>query len=100
VRTAEFASRPRMAHRWNQCRLLPAGRHIRQPDSDANMQGMGSAHGFWELLTGDEQRDLMALGQGKKYPPGTTLCVEGDPATPVFVLLDGWVKILSVTGDR
>ena len=63
------------------------------------MQGMGSAHGFWELLTGDEQRDLMALGRDKKYPPGTTLCVEGDPATHVFVLLDGWVKILSVTDD-
>ena len=41
----------------------------------------------------------MALGRGKKYPPGTTLCVEGDPATHVFVLLDGWVKILSVTDD-
>ena len=63
------------------------------------MPGMGSAHGFWELLTGDEQRDLMALGRGKRYPPGTTLCVEGDPATHVFVLLDGWVKILSVTDD-
>ena len=63
------------------------------------MQGIASVHGFWELLTGDEQRDLMALGRDKKYPPGTTLCVEGDPATHVFVLLDGWVKILSVTDD-
>ena len=63
------------------------------------MQEMGSARGFWELLTGDEQRDLMALGRDKRYPPGMTLCVEGDPATHVFVLLDGWVKILSVTED-
>lgn len=63
------------------------------------MQGMGSARGFWQLLTGDEQRDLMALGRDTEYPPDTTLCIEGDPATHVFVLLDGWVKILWVTDD-
>jgi len=63
------------------------------------MQGMGSGDRFWELLTRDEQRDLVALGRDKKYPPGATMCVEGDPATHVFVLLDGWVKILSVTDD-
>ena len=27
------------------------------------------------------------------------MCVEGDPATHVFVLVDGWVKILGVTID-
>ena len=27
------------------------------------------------------------------------MCVEGDPATHVFVLVDGWVKILGVTTD-
>jgi CRP/FNR family cyclic AMP-dependent transcriptional regulator len=41
----------------------------------------------------------MALGRERKYPPGATICVEGDPGTHVFVLLDGWVKIVSVTED-
>jgi CRP/FNR family transcriptional regulator, cyclic AMP receptor protein len=63
------------------------------------MQGMESVQRFWELLTGEEQHALMALGRDKKYPPGATICVEGDPATHVFVLLDGWVKILCVTDD-
>lgn len=27
------------------------------------------------------------------------MCVEGDPASHVFVLMNGWVKILSVTDD-
>jgi CRP-like cAMP-binding protein len=35
----------------------------------------------------------------KEYPAGATLCLEGDPATQVFVLLTGWVKILSSTKD-
>ena len=36
---------------------------------------------------------------GQEYPPGAALCVEGDPATHVFILLDGWVKIISVSAD-
>jgi CRP-like cAMP-binding protein len=60
---------------------------------------MGSTHRFWELLTLEERRVLLALGREKKYPPGATMCVEGDATTHVFVLLHGWVKILSVTND-
>jgi CRP/FNR family transcriptional regulator, cyclic AMP receptor protein len=58
---------------------------------------MGSSQGFWDLLTPNERRALRSLGQGKTYPPGMTVCVEGDPASHLFVLLGGWVKILSVT---
>jgi CRP/FNR family transcriptional regulator, cyclic AMP receptor protein len=58
-----------------------------------------SDRGFWNLLTRDEQRVLWSLGRDKEYPPGTTLCVEGDPATHVFILLDGWVKIVSAAED-
>ncbi len=60
---------------------------------------MASDHGFWDLLTRDEQRVLADLGRDAKYLPGETLCVEGDPSTHVFIVLDGWVKILSVTDD-
>jgi CRP/FNR family transcriptional regulator, cyclic AMP receptor protein len=63
------------------------------------MQGIGTRQGFWHLLTADEQHNLSALGGVRKYPAAATLCVEGDPATHVFVLTDGWVKILSVTDD-
>jgi CRP/FNR family transcriptional regulator, cyclic AMP receptor protein len=35
----------------------------------------------------------------REYPPGATLCLEDDPATHVYVLLRGWVKILSATRD-
>ena len=62
-------------------------------------QGTGSRQGFWHLLTSDEQHNLSALGGTRKYPAGATMCVEGDPATHVFVLMDGWVRILSVTDD-
>lgn len=54
---------------------------------------------FWDLLTDEEQRVLWSLGRDKEYPPGATICVEGDPATHVFILLDGWVKVLSAAAD-
>jgi CRP-like cAMP-binding protein len=63
------------------------------------MQPMGATGGFWGLLPLEEQRALRSLGRDKDYPPGATLCVEGDPATHVFVLLDGWVKVLAVSED-
>lgn len=55
--------------------------------------------GFWDLLPLEERRVLRSLGGDREYPPGTTLCVEGDPATHVFILLDGWVKVVSVSAD-
>jgi CRP/FNR family cyclic AMP-dependent transcriptional regulator len=63
------------------------------------MQGMGSEQGFWTLLSRDEQDALSGLGMPREYPRGATLCLEGDPNTHVYVLLTGWVKILSVTKD-
>jgi CRP/FNR family transcriptional regulator, cyclic AMP receptor protein len=63
------------------------------------MQRMGSEQGFWPLLSQDEQDALSGLGVLRDYSPGATLCLEGDPATHVFILLVGWVKIFSVTKD-
>jgi CRP/FNR family cyclic AMP-dependent transcriptional regulator len=63
------------------------------------MQPNGPGHGFWDLLPLEDRRVLSSLGREKEYPPGTALCVEGDPATHVFILLDGWVKVISVSED-
>ena len=64
-----------------------------------NLHGTGPAQGFWALLTDEERAVLSALGRITVFPPGAVMCVEGDPATHVFVLVDGWVKILGVTID-
>ncbi len=63
------------------------------------MQGTGSGQGFWTLLSQDERDTLRVLGMPKDYSPGATICHEGDPATHVYILLAGWVKILSATKD-
>jgi CRP/FNR family transcriptional regulator, cyclic AMP receptor protein len=69
---------------------------------DMNQHGMGPTpepQGFWDLLADTEQSVLSGLGRISVFPPGGTLCVEGDPATHVFILLTGWVKVLSVTSE-
>lgn len=63
------------------------------------MRGAGSHGGFWNLLTTTEQGALSAAGRTSVLPPKTTMCVEGEPATHLFVLLAGWVKVVSVTRD-
>jgi CRP/FNR family transcriptional regulator, cyclic AMP receptor protein len=64
-----------------------------------NLNGMPPAQGFWALLTDEEQAALTALGQFRAYSPGAVMCVEGDPATHVFVLVDGLAKVMSTTSD-
>lgn len=64
-----------------------------------NLNETGPAQGFWALLTDDERAVLSDLGRITVFAPGATMCVEGDPATHVFILMDGWVKILGVTSD-
>jgi CRP/FNR family transcriptional regulator, cyclic AMP receptor protein len=63
------------------------------------MQGMGTGQRFWTLLSQDERAALSDLGIRRDYPAGATVCLEGDLATHVFILLTGWVKILSATRD-
>ena len=56
-----------------------------------------SSAGFWGALTAPDRDGLRALGRISVFPPGAALCLEGEPATHLFVLLSGWVKILSAT---
>lgn len=35
----------------------------------------------------------------KQYQPRATICLQDDPSTHVFILLAGWVKVLSTTKD-
>lgn len=60
---------------------------------------MEPAQGFWARLTQEERTALAGLGRTAAFPAGAVLCFEGDPATHVYVLLEGWVKILGVTRD-
>jgi CRP/FNR family transcriptional regulator, cyclic AMP receptor protein len=59
----------------------------------------GDDQGFWGLLTEDEQAVLSEIGRLRVFLPGTTMCAEGEAATDVFVLVNGWVKILSGNRD-
>jgi CRP-like cAMP-binding protein len=57
------------------------------------------AQGFWALLTDEEQAVLTDLGRIRVFAPGAVICAEGEPATHVFVLVDGLAKVLSSTAD-
>jgi CRP-like cAMP-binding protein len=58
-----------------------------------------SSTGFWGALTAVDREGLRALGRVSVFPPGATLCVEGEPATHLFILLAGWVKVISTSRD-
>src|SRR6201996_168523 len=55
--------------------------------------------GFWHQLSIGDQNRLTAAGHIGKYAPGATICRQGEPATFLFVLIGGWVKVVTVTRD-
>jgi CRP/FNR family transcriptional regulator, cyclic AMP receptor protein len=63
------------------------------------MQRMGSGQGFWTLLSPAEQAVLTGIGRISAFPPGATMCYEGEPTTHIFILVTGWVKVFAVTSD-
>ena len=62
--------------------------------------GVVDGFGFW-LLLGDAERAALrrAATRSRVFAPGAVLCVEGEPTTHVFIVLSGWVKITTVTGE-
>lgn len=63
------------------------------------MRETGSGKGFWGLLDAPERAILANAARHSSFAPGATICMQGDPATHVFVLVSGWVKVVSVTSD-
>jgi CRP/FNR family cyclic AMP-dependent transcriptional regulator len=57
------------------------------------------ASDFLGLLTGRDQEALLAAGRPQAFKSGTTLCLQGEPSTHVFILVSGWVKVTTVTHD-
>jgi len=55
--------------------------------------------GFWPLLGEADRVSLTAAARSRVFVPGTVLCGEGEPTTHVFIVLSGWVKIITVTRD-
>jgi len=55
-----------------------------------------AAGGFWGQLPERERKLLQSAGRSCVFPPTATVCAQGDPATHVFVLVSGWVKVLAV----
>jgi CRP/FNR family transcriptional regulator, cyclic AMP receptor protein len=54
---------------------------------------------FLELLTAGDREALLAAGRPQAYKAGAALCMEGEPTTHVFILISGWVKVITVTRD-
>lgn len=55
--------------------------------------------GFWGLLGEGDRAALVSAARSRIFPAGVVLCMEGEPTTHVFILLSGWVKVITVTRD-
>lgn len=55
--------------------------------------------GFWGMLGDSDREALKATGRLRVFSDKGMLCLEGDATTHVFILLKGWVKIITGTGD-
>lgn len=54
---------------------------------------------FWEQLGPPDQERLVAAGRIAQFGAGTTMCRQGDPATHLFVVISGLIKVLTDSRD-
>ena len=66
---------------------------------DRTAETLSAWAGYWNLLTTAEQAALRELGRPGEFRAGGVLCTEGEQSTHVFMLITGWVKVLSAAGD-
>ena len=50
-------------------------------------------------LAADDIKRLLSDSTVRRFPGGTTLFIQGDPADRFFVVLDGWAKLFRETRD-
>jgi CRP/FNR family transcriptional regulator, cyclic AMP receptor protein len=55
--------------------------------------------GFWGLLGEGDRAVVLSVARSRLFPAAAVLCTEGEPTTHVFILLSGWVKVITVTRD-
>lgn len=55
--------------------------------------------GFWGMLGASDRESLKATARPRAFADRAMLCLEGEPSTHVFILLEGWVKIITATSD-
>jgi CRP/FNR family transcriptional regulator, cyclic AMP receptor protein len=51
------------------------------------------------MLSAATREALLSLGTPREYLPGSVLMLEGDRATEVMALIDGWVKVFGTTEE-
>lgn len=80
--------------RYRNRRLITTDWISRLTDN-ANVRGSG----FWGLLDGTEREALSAAGNPRSFQDGAILCMEGEPSTHLFIVLAGWVKVITVASE-
>jgi CRP/FNR family transcriptional regulator, cyclic AMP receptor protein len=63
------------------------------------MSGAEGEARFWQLLGEKDRSAIRAEGRSVTFAGHALLCLEGEPSTHVFILLSGWVKIISAGSD-
>lgn len=55
--------------------------------------------GFWEMLGDRDRESLKAAARSRVFADNAILCLEGEPSTHLFVVLSGWVKVITSASD-
>jgi CRP/FNR family transcriptional regulator, cyclic AMP receptor protein len=63
------------------------------------MSGAEGEARFWPLLGEKDRSGIRVEGRTVTFAGDALLCLEGEPSTHVFILLSGWVKIISAGSD-
>ncbi|MEU5884176.1 Crp/Fnr family transcriptional regulator [Spirillospora sp. NPDC047279] len=61
---------------------------------------MTDPRGFWDRLDDEGRAIVREISRAERFEPDDELYTEGKPASSVIVIVEGWIKISNVTGER
>lgn len=54
---------------------------------------------FWGMLGDGDREFLTSAARSRVFADRAMLCLEGEPSTHLFILIEGWVKIITAARD-
>ena len=95
----KFTAEDEKQYQTPHMRMLAAVDRRRQMDQVGSMISLLSSFSFFQALEEDSMKEIVSSTSMRKYAPGQTLLLRGQPSTHLYIILAGKVELINAKGE-